>query len=785
MDPLSIAASVVGLIQAISATCTTINTIAYLPKAFDHVKKHLPLVQKILEDVSVRLRQRSLAEEERQTIARIIKDCDVKARKLRQIFDALEIKRKQDKDARSWDKLRGWYHETLQGIKGHRVETLMKDILEDMRELGLYQTFRLATQEDIEEIKKALEENSDVEPSLDDAAVESTSLIYTTQNVNTGGMGQQNNPSGGTNTFNSGYNISGGTVHIGHERGFLYDLISHPPSSYSEFYTTKEKLYRPSYEWILSNDDFQYWLQSKTSQLLWIRGHPGKGKTMLLCGIIDTLQEKSKKGISNGWEPIYFFCQETNDQFNNATSAVRGLLESLFDRNKKLRDKYNRTDISYNLDINNLVTLRETFKQVLQDPDLPGVYLIVDALDECRHGLEDLLRIVVDLSKLSSARIKILVSSRDWPSIERELNPSGQKIVLQLELNSSSISDAVDRYIRHKVNELANKKEYDEDLRQAVQQHLKSNARDTFLWVALVCEALAGMQVRAGHTLRILEEKFPAGLESLYGRMIRDVDELREDAKLCKQILAIACIVYRPISWNELTSLLGKPGLQDAKSIIGSCGSFLTIQEEEKVISFIHQSAKDFLLDDEDALRQILPYGVDHQHYYVFSASLQALSTTLKRDMYELKDLGYPTNRVSPPEPDPLASVRYSCVYWPKHLLELAPPSPQTPLEPEGKAEMERFADMHTQNLPWYFELIQVMFKSLLTLCFFLYDLFSLNLRARELDESMKDGGIAHRFLKEKFLYWLEALSLLSSIPEGVKAMERLEVFSVSSTHQP
>lgn len=585
----------------------------------------------------------------------------------------------------------------------------------------------------------------------------------------------------------SDYPSSADWNYLGPERGFLRDLISHPPASYSGFYQRKRKLYRPSFEWILFNNDFQYWHESKTSQFLWIRGDPGKGKTMLLCGIIDELQQELGNGMGLGWKPIYFFCQATDNQFNNAESVLRGLLGSLFDEHKKLRDKMNRTDISYKLDINDLDTLCETFKQALQDPDLPGVYLIVDALDECQHGLQNLLQIIMDLSNLSSTKIKILVSSRNWPSIKRELNLLGQKILLQLELNKSSISGAVNRYICYKVNELKIKKEYDEAQREDVQQHLESNAEDTFLWVALVCEVLSGMDVDARNTRKKLEAKFPAGLENFYGRMVEDINNSREDAPLYKQILAIACVVYRPIGWNELASLLGKPGLKDARSIIGSCGSLLTLQEEgteeeEKVISFVHQSAKDFLLDNLHASRQIFPDGVPREHYCVFSTSVELLLTTLKRDMYGLKDPGYLRNRASPPKPDPLAPVRYSCVYWADHLLELAPCDLKTLPAPEEKLKGEPCADMHANSPYWYIELIQTMFKSLLTLYFLLHHLLW-SLRAEEFHNCMKDEGLVHRFFKEKYLYWLEALSLLSSIPEGVKTMEKLKDLSVSPTH--
>lgn len=42
----------------------------------------------------------------------------------------------------------------------------------------------------------------------------------------------------------------------------------------------KGGLLKDSYSWVLSNDDFQNWRDASYSQLLWIKGDPGKGKTM-------------------------------------------------------------------------------------------------------------------------------------------------------------------------------------------------------------------------------------------------------------------------------------------------------------------------------------------------------------------------------------------------------------------------------------------------------------------------------------------------------------------------
>ncbi|RYP81631.1 hypothetical protein DL770_005839 [Monosporascus sp. CRB-9-2] len=48
---------------------------------------------------------------------------------------------------------------------------------------------------------------------------------------------------------------------------------------------TKGGLLRESYGWILDHDDFLRWRNDPESRLLWIKGDPGKGKTMLLVAL--------------------------------------------------------------------------------------------------------------------------------------------------------------------------------------------------------------------------------------------------------------------------------------------------------------------------------------------------------------------------------------------------------------------------------------------------------------------------------------------------------------------
>ncbi|KUJ23842.1 uncharacterized protein LY89DRAFT_726897 [Mollisia scopiformis] len=498
----------------------------------------------------------------------------------------------------------------------------------------------------------------------------------------------------------------------------------------------KGGLLRDSYRWVLDNSEFQRWRNGKHSQLLWIKGDPGKGKTMLLCGIIDELSQSTKlAGHVDGALLSYFFCQAADSRINSATAVLRGLIYLLADQQPSfiphIRKKYDHAGKQLFEDVNAWVALLEILTNILQDPNLQSTYLVIDALNECVTDLPLLLDFVVRISSISS-RVKWIVSSRNWPNIEEHLETATQKIRICLELNEKSISMAVGIYIRYKVDELSQEKKYDDTTRNAVQRYLCSNANDTFLWVALVCQSLS--RISRLNTMANLAA-FPLGLESVYKRMVQNI-YTSENADLCKRVLSVVATAYRPLFLDELKSFIdlpeGVPGdLAAWGQIIGFCGSLLTLREN--AVYFVHQSAKEFLLSQtSDA---IFPSREHNMHHTLFSRSLLVMSRTLRRDIYSIRAPGLPIYKVKQPHPDPLAGVSYSCFYWVDHLCAARS------LETDS-----RFSTL-----------------------------------------TERDINAVHTFLSEKFLYWVEALSLSRNISSLVVAIAKLEQFStqpgISSQH--
>ncbi|UNI22807.1 hypothetical protein JDV02_008661 [Purpureocillium takamizusanense] len=330
---------------------------------------------------------------------------------------------------------------------------------------------------------------------------------------------------------------------------------------------TKGGLLGGSYKWILDHPDFRRWRNDDQSRLLWIKGDPGKGKTMLLMGIVEELErlpvqtKQTELSTSRPAALSYFFLQGTDLNLHSATAVLRGLIFLLAVQNQHLsthlREKYEHSGPKLFSDGNAFFALSDVLRGMLQDSSLARTYVVIDALDECETGLQQLLKLIVQ--NASASRVKWIVSSRNRPDIEQQLKLDGSQTRLELELkaNAEHVSLAVGSYIDERVSRLVSLQD-DDELRHKVAEVLRRKADGTFLWVALVIQEL--QKVASWDVLDVLRE-MPSGLEELYGRMIKQIQQLkRRDPEFCRLVLSAATLAYRPLHMLELAALAGLPG---------------------------------------------------------------------------------------------------------------------------------------------------------------------------------------------------------------------------------
>lgn len=484
--------------------------------------------------------------------------------------------------------------------------------------------------------------------------------------------------------------------------------VTDPQSRKDDIQERKGGLIEGSYRWILQDEQFRKWYEQEYS-LLWLNGDPGKGKTMSVCGIIDHISALSDSNTILS----YFFCDASDSNLNNATSVLRGLVYSIIFQNKTalshVRERFK--ELSKPLSDPRLAwpVLQKIFIGIFATAKDQKVYLIVDALDECREDRPKLLEFIV--KQTPSLPVKWLVSSRKWPTIKEILMTCPTLLELNLEDNETDVSEAVGLYISHQVGELSKMKQYDTQRKKAVEDSLHSKSNNTFLWVSLVCQMLK--QIPAWQTMKRLGG-YPAGLDALYGRMLEQIQptsggegDLSFDA-LYAQIISFSLGAFRPLSLDELHSLVDDEeiAVKELEDIVDLCGSFLTIQH--RVIYFIHDSAKDFLLNEASGFR----FSRKQQHAVMFSQSLSNLTRSLQRDILQLESCNPRTVQ------EALGSISYQCLHWISHLIGSEKPTA-------------------TQEL--------------------------------------LDGSLLDLFLRQRFLFWLEALGHLKSIGLGISGMLKLE----------
>ncbi|KAG6361169.1 hypothetical protein INS49_009393 [Diaporthe citri] len=334
----------------------------------------------------------------------------------------------------------------------------------------------------------------------------------------------------------------------------LKDLVvSDPRDDKMRIEETKGGLWSRSYVWILEDHDFHRWRENGQNKPFWITGAPGKGKTTMLCGIINELSKQLGTNVS------YFLCQGTDKRINTGTGVLRGLLFLLCNQQHSLishiRSKYDDAGGKLFEDPNAWFALSGILDNMLGDPGLRHTCLIVDALDECLPDSRQLLvRLIVRMAN-AYPTVKWIVSSRELDEFKRHLPEATH---LSLESRGESIFEAVNAYIDFKVTKLGlGERSLGLSKVKTIADELKEKSEGTFLWIALVCKVL-----ESAHEYEFMEilQEMPTGLNELYGKLIQDIKALpRKRPTHCQSVLRAVAVAFRPLTLEELEELADLP----------------------------------------------------------------------------------------------------------------------------------------------------------------------------------------------------------------------------------
>jgi len=127
-----------------------------------------------------------------------------------------------------------------------------------------------------------------------------------------------------------------------------------------------------------------------------------------------------------------------------------------------------------------------------------------------------------------------------------------------------------------------------------------------FLWVAFQIEDLYRQKSDAEirHTLKTLPKDLPETYQRALSRIIKDGNQ-----KLANQIFRWVAAAKRPLRLEELREAIAVvPGdefldrerlVNNADSLVPSCGGLLVSDDEDIVVQFVHHTVQEFLISEE------------------------------------------------------------------------------------------------------------------------------------------------------------------------------------------
>ncbi|KAF1963678.1 ankyrin [Byssothecium circinans] len=339
--------------------------------------------------------------------------------------------------------------------------------------------------------------------------------------------------------------------------------------------------------WLTSSETYREWLNGEEHGLLWIKGIPGSGKSVVAAHIIDELS-RAHPGI-----PIlYFFFRQIIDANHEPVALLRDWLDQILmyspPLQKALKEiwKGDRTISS--------LSMEDLWKHLrLGLSGLQGkAFCVADALDEMDQGNDEFLKSLAVLGQWWPEKVKVLMTSRLVPSIEIPLR---RKKALHIRLDETEVDVDISSYVAHGLNSST----IAADDRELIREAIPGRANGLFLYAKLAMDAF----LKPGAHAKTVLEALPADLHEMYTNLLHEHSQ-RSGVPAGIQLFILQWVTHaaRPLRLLEVAEILNvayrpedERDLKATKDLVrAAAGPLLEILPDETV-SVIHHSFTEYL----------------------------------------------------------------------------------------------------------------------------------------------------------------------------------------------
>ncbi|KAL2072869.1 hypothetical protein VTL71DRAFT_12212 [Oculimacula yallundae] len=363
--------------------------------------------------------------------------------------------------------------------------------------------------------------------------------------------------------------------------------------------------------WFLTTPEFISWNEVAQQQVhggfLWIKGHPGTGKSTLMKLLFEETKLNTKSNPLQLTLSFFFLARGTVEE-KSSIGLYRSLLHQLFSKVVELRDtlEWMTADGAKGVQRNgwNEETLKHTMVHVIKNLGSRSLTIFVDALDECDiNQTADMVAFFEELCDHagdSNVRLQICLSSRHYPAI---MIQKGIEVILEHELGHTQ---DIEQYLKSKLR--LGKSKSAESLRSEILEKSSS----IFLWVVLVLDILNSEYPNGSGSIKKIRDRLseiPPKLTDLFELILARDGQNLDELQICLKWILFAS---RPLKPQELYFAIQihvdkecsgcwdkeDVDLDQIKAYVRSSSKGLAEVTRNKAseVQFIHESVRDFLL---------------------------------------------------------------------------------------------------------------------------------------------------------------------------------------------
>ncbi|KAK8102157.1 hypothetical protein PG984_015303 [Apiospora sp. TS-2023a] len=369
--------------------------------------------------------------------------------------------------------------------------------------------------------------------------------------------------------------------------------------------------------WLFDRESFREWKDGGLSNLLWITGKAGSGKSHLAAHTIHNLRESCRTrdpllpGDQNNELQaiafVYFSSANMNAKTYSGASVpvMSTLLDSILIQLYAQLPKYKRVEgfrkhhMDSRFDDLQTADIMDGIRSVVRD--FTRAYIVVDGLDECSglpgNDFENMCQFLGSLAikELANSARVIIFSRPGYPAIRDALLDA-----VEIQVDDGSNASDIKAFIEEKTVGLAKKP----SVLQQNRDWLLYGADGVFLWVSLSIKIIE--METSDRTKLAAAQHMPRGLKQLYIVTLRRIlSQPTSRRELALKALLWVTYSQEPLSKKELVHALSlqsgvaeldSDDLVDEKMITSSCGGLLV--ESQGRYDLLHSSFAEFLKSD-------------------------------------------------------------------------------------------------------------------------------------------------------------------------------------------